>query len=85
MASSRRFAEKSDATMVSVPRPFSAAMMAMPMGPQPITNAVSPRVMADLFTACRPTAIGSVSAAWRTSSPLGSGNRSGADSTIRSA
>ena len=85
MASSRRFAEKSDATMVSTPRTFSAAMMAMPIGPQPITNAVSPRVMADLFTACRPTAIGSVSAAWRTSSPLGSGNRSGADSTIRSA
>jgi hypothetical protein len=55
MAISRRFAEKFDATTVSVPRPLSAAMMAMPMGPQPITNAVSPRVMADLFTACRPS------------------------------
>ena len=35
-ANSRRFAEKSDATIVSTPRAFSAAMIAMPIGPHPI-------------------------------------------------
>ena len=36
------------------------------------------------FTACSPTAIGSVSAAWRGSSPFGTSSSSGADSSIRS-
>ncbi|PQM49405.1 hypothetical protein C1Y40_00365 [Mycobacterium talmoniae] len=60
-------------------------MMAMPIGPQPSTTAVSPRPTPDLLTACSPTAIGSVSAACRGSSPLGMANSSGADSSIRSA
>ncbi len=59
--------------------------MAMPIGPQPSTSAASPRSILDLLTACRPTAIGSVSAAWRGSSPLGMGISSGADNSIRSA
>jgi hypothetical protein len=60
-------------------------MIAMPIGPQPSTSADSVRWIADLFTACSPTAIGSVSAACRGSSPLGMGVNSGADSSIRSA
>jgi hypothetical protein len=60
-------------------------MIAMPIGPHPTTSADSPGAIADLFTACRPTAIGSVSAACRGSSPFGTGISSGADSSMRSA
>jgi hypothetical protein len=55
-------------------------MIAIPIGPHPMTNAVSPRVMSDLLTACRPTAMGSVSAACR-SSPLGTDSNTGTDVT----
>ena len=44
----------------------------------------SPGSMPERFTACRPTAIGSVSAAWRKSSPFGTSTSIGADSSIRS-
>src|ERR1700677_1930982 len=70
-ANSRRFDEKSGATTLSTPRARSDAMMAMPIGPQPTTRAVSPGWMFDLLTACRPTAMGSVSAACLKSRPLG--------------
>jgi hypothetical protein len=40
--------------------------------------------MCDLLTACSPTAIGSVSEAWRKSSPLGTSTSIGADSSMRS-
>ena len=50
-------------------------MTARPTGPQPSTRAPSPAAMPDRLTAWRPTAIGSVSAAWRASSPLGTSRR----------
>ena len=59
-------------------------MTAMPTGPQPSTRAPSPGPIADLLTACRPTAIGSVSAACRGSRPLGTSSTSSDDSSIRS-
>ena len=60
-------------------------MIAMPIGPQPSTRAVSPGSMFDLLTACNPTAMGSVRAACLRSRPLGMGSSSGAESSIRSA
>ena len=84
VASARRAGEKSVATIVSMPLSFSAATMARPTGPQPSTSAPSPGLMCDLLTPCRPTAIGSVSAAWRKSRPLGISVSSGADRSIRS-
>jgi hypothetical protein len=60
-------------------------MIARPIGPDPMTRAISPGWIDDLFTACRPTAIGSVSDARRGSRPLGIFNSSGAESSIRSA
>ena len=62
----------------------SAAMTASPTGPQPSTTAASPGSMPERFTACSPTAIGSVSAAWRGSSPLGTVSAHRSLSTIRS-
>lgn len=61
-----------------------AATMAIPIGPQPSTRAVSPGATLDLLTACNPTAMGSVSAACLKSRPLGTGSSSGADNSIRS-
>jgi hypothetical protein len=84
-ARSRLVCEKSVATMCSTSRSRSAAMIAIPIGPHPITNAVSPDWIAALFTACRPTAIGSVRAACRGSRPSGTRSSSGADNSIRSA
>ena len=62
----------------------SAAMIARPTGPQPSTTAALPAWIVDLLTAWSPTAIGSVSAACRGSSPLGTFMQSMSDSTIRS-
>src|SRR3546814_6765299 len=57
-ASARRVEEKSATTMVSTPRYFSAAMIAIPIGPHPMTSAGSPRSIFEVLTACRPTAVG---------------------------
>ena len=84
VASARRVGEKSVATMVSMPFSFRAPITASPTGPQPSTSAPSPGAMRLLFTAWRPTAIGSVSAAWRKSSPFGTSVIIGADSSMRS-
>ncbi len=59
-------------------------MTARPTGPHPITTAPSPVAIPDRLTACSPTAIGSVSAAWRGSRPLGTSMASSDDSSIRS-
>ena len=67
----RRRAEKSVATIGSMPFDFSAAITASPTGPQPSTSAPSPGLIPDLLTACSPTVMGSVSAARRASSPFG--------------
>lgn len=84
-ASSRRRTEKSAAAMYSTPLSRNAAMIAIPIGPQPITSAASPGAKPDLLTACSPTAIGSVSAACRGSTPSGTLSSNGTDSSILSA
>src|SRR5204863_508271 len=66
-----RAGEKSAAMTGSIAMRFSAAITARPTGPQPSTTAASPLAIADLFTACTPTAIGSVSAATSAGRPLG--------------
>ena len=74
-ASSRRRREKSAATIGRTSRKRNAAITASPTGPQPITSGASSGVRRALFTACRPTAIGSVSAACSVESPAGTGTR----------
>ena len=59
-------------------------MTARPTGPHPSTRAPSPPAMPERLTAWMPTAIGSVRAAWRGSSPFGTGSSIGADSSMRS-
>ena len=59
-------------------------MTARPTGPHPTTTAPSPACSPERLTACRPTAIGSVSAACVGASPLGTANVSSDDSSIRS-
>ena len=63
----------------------SSATTASPTGPAPSTTAASAGVTAERATACRPTAIGSVSAARRWSSPFGTFMHIAAESRIRSA
>jgi hypothetical protein len=70
--------------MGSMPRCASTATTLSPTGPQPSTRAPSPASIRDRLTACRPTAVGSVNAAWRGSSPLGTSTSNGADSSMRS-
>ena len=70
IASSRRRAEKSAATIGRAPRRRSAAITARPTGPQPITSGASSGSSRALATACRPTAIGSVSAACSVDEPV---------------
>jgi limonene 1,2-monooxygenase len=60
------------------------AITARPTGPHPSTSAPVPFSISDRFTAWSPTAIGSVSAAWRGSRPLGTSRRRGAVSSISS-
>ena len=60
-------------------------MTARPTGPQPTTTAVSRFLISLRRTACNPTAIGSVSAAMSTDSPLGTGKVSDASTSTRSA
>ena len=55
--------EKSAATIGPTPRSFSAAITASPTGPQPTTSGASLLASCAFTTACKPTAIGSVSAA----------------------
>ena len=73
-ATARRFGEKSEAMIVSIPLAESDAMMASPTGPAPTTIAMRPGSIDDSFTACKPTAIGSVSAAIVGSRPFGTGS-----------
>ena len=71
--------------MVATPRALSWQITARPTGPQPITRAVSFLVTSLRRTACRATAIGSVSAAVAAGSPLGTGKVSAASTSTRSA
>ncbi len=57
-----------------MPLSASAAMARSPIGPQPSTATRSPGVISPWFTACMPTAAGSVSAATRSSISSGTGN-----------
>ncbi len=65
--------EKSAATIGSAPRSRSAAITARPTGPQPTTSGASSGSRRAFSTACKPTAIGSVSAACSVASPFGTG------------
>ena len=85
MASSRRRAEKSAATMGRAPGRRSAAITARPTGPQPITSGASSGSRRALATAWRPTAIGSVSAACSVASPFGTASSSASVSRMYSA
>jgi len=80
----RRMGEKSAATIGATPLSFKAAITASPTGPQPTTSGASGASMRALFTACTPTAIGSVSAACSVDSPLGTGRTSAAESRMNS-
>ena len=71
--------------MVAAPRALSWQITASPTGPQPITIAVSFLVISLRRTACRATAIGSVSAATSAESPLGTGKVRDASTSTRSA
>ena len=62
-ASARRPGEKSLAITCRTPVAWSIRITASPIGPQPITTAVSLAPTCPRRTACRATAIGSVSAA----------------------
>ena len=84
-ARARRPGEKSLATMVSTPSALSWQITARPTGPQPITTAVSRLLISLRRTACRATAIGSVSAATSISRPLGTANVMDASTRTRSA
>ena len=74
VASARRPGEKSLAITVRTPCAFSMQITARPIGPQPITIATSRLPTSPRRTACRPTAIGSVSAAIWGANPFGTGN-----------
>ena len=84
VARARRAGERSLATTASTPWRRRAATTARPTGPQPSTTAPSPAPIPERFTAWSPTAMGSVRAAPRASSPLGTVSASGAESTMRS-
>jgi hypothetical protein len=76
VASSRRRAEKSAATIGRAPVSRSAAITARPTGPQPITSGASSGPRRAFITAWSPTAIGSVSAACSVGSPFGTASSS---------
>ena len=69
----------------AAPAAFSAVITASPTGPQPSTRAVWPSPTAALRTACRPTAMGSVSAAKWAGVPAGTGSAKRSDSKKNSA
>ena len=83
-ASARRAGERSAATIGATPSRRRAAITARPTGPQPTTTAPSPACSPERLTACRPTAIGSVSAACVGARPFGTGSVSSDDSSMRS-
>ena len=86
-ASSRRFAEKSAATMRSMPRRRRSATTERPTGPQPITTGTVSAGMSsrrDSSTPWRPTAIGSVIAASSVVTLSGTGIISASLRTMRS-
>ena len=83
-ASARRAGEKSAATIGSTPRSLQRGDHREADRAAAEHEGAVARLDARRFTACRPTAIGSVSAAWRASSPFGTSSSSGADSSIRS-
>ena len=76
VASARRPAEKSLAITVRTPLALSMQMTASPTGPQPTTIPTWPLPISLRRTACRPTAIGSVSAARSVDSPFGTAKAS---------
>ena len=67
----RRPSDGSTTVTWSTPMARSAPTVSAPMGPAPITMAVSPGPMPDRVMPCRATANGSASAAWRAESPSG--------------
>ena len=84
-ASARRPGDKSLAITLFTPRALSIRITASPIGPHPMTTAVS-RLRTPLRrTACQATANGSVSAAVSGLSPLGTSIVKGSCTSTRSA
>ena len=70
---------------VRTPLALSMQMTASPTGPQPMTTATWPLPISLRRTACRPTAIGSVSVASSVDSPFGTAKVSDSSTSICSA